>query len=66
MAGLMRELDLAIPPFVRLHRVVVAHTLRHRPGARGRVGLTLRVESDAGRSAPMPFLESAEASSRCI
>eukprot|EP00850_Spirogloea_muscicola_P014849 SM000109S14163 [mRNA] locus=s109:305247:306355:+ [translate_table: standard] len=38
----MRELDLAIPPFVRLHRVVVAHTLRHRPGARSRAGLTLR------------------------
>eukprot|EP00243_Klebsormidium_subtile_P010988 TRINITY_DN604_c0_g1_i2.p1 TRINITY_DN604_c0_g1~~TRINITY_DN604_c0_g1_i2.p1 ORF type:complete len:516 (-),score=81.36 TRINITY_DN604_c0_g1_i2:112-1659(-) len=59
MQGVMRTLNLDVRPYVRVDRLVVAHTLKHSPmGSNRRWVLSLR--SSHGPKAPLRFVKHAK------
>ncbi|MCO5577463.1 hypothetical protein L7F22_031295 [Adiantum nelumboides] len=61
IAGIMKILDLSIPPFVRVDRVLITSYFTSKSRNRTR-NWTLRVSSSHGQKAPLPFVDSVEVS----
>lgn len=59
IAGIMQRLDLSIPPFVRVDRVMISWYFTAKSKNRT-VHWTLRVSSSHGTKAPLPFVDSVE------